>query len=289
MKSETEKKKKSSGRPCKRYSEVVGLQSWNGYCNFVTDEQLVELLMEIYNNENRDDPYYYIKTMGSKKLSVYLRREKGILINHKKIDRLRKASGWMRKYTTRKHLYNSSKEHMIHSPDALWQVDIKMYRTRTDGLLQVLSFIDVYDKCICGLYIGKHCTHYDVKRTLKQAIQYRGIASSKLIIRSDNGSQFKAKNLLTYEKELEVEHEFGIKHNPNSQAYIESFHSSCQREFEAHVLAFDKADLKNKLNAYIHYYHCLRPHGSLNNMTPFDFRREFFEDSSISKDLKVYV
>lgn len=253
------------------------------------DEQLVELLRELYENENRDDPYYYVKTMGSKKLSAYLRRENGIIINHKKLDRLRKKAGWMRKYTSRKHLYNSSKEHLIQSPDSLWQVDIKMYRTKRDGLLQVLSYIDVYDKCICGLYIGKHCTYYDVKRTLNQALKYRGTDPSQLIIRSDNGSQFKAKHLLKHEKELHIEHEFGIKHNPNSQAYIESFHSSCQREFETHVLAFDKEDLKNKLGAYIHYYHCLRPHGSLSNMTPFDFRREFFENPSVSKDLKVYV
>jgi len=289
LNAETEEKKKSSGRPCKPYSIVIGNRSWNGGCNFIMDEQLVELLRELYENENRDDPYYYVKTMGSKKLSAYLRREKGIIINHKKLDKLRKICGWMGKYTSRKHLYNSSKEHLIHSPDSLWQVDIKMYPTQTNGLLQVLSFIDVYDKWICGLYIGKHCTHYDVKQTLKQAIKYRGIDPSKLIIRSDNGSQFKAKKLLKYEKELDIEHEFGIKHNPNSQAYIESFHSSCQREFEAHVLAFDKADLKNKLGAYIHYYHCLRPHGSLGNMTPFDFRKEFFENPSISENLKVYV
>jgi hypothetical protein len=63
--------------------------------------------------------------------------------NHKKVDRLRKEEGWMRKYTTRKYLYNSSKEHLVQSPDRFWQVDIKMYRTQTQGLLQVLSFIDI--------------------------------------------------------------------------------------------------------------------------------------------------
>ena len=195
----------------------------------------------------------------------------------------------MRKYTSRKHLYNSSKEHLVQSPDRLWQVDIKMYHTQTQGLLQVLTFLDVYDKWVCGMYIGKHCTYHDVKRTLNEAIRFRGLDPTQLIIRSDNGAQFKAKNLLKHEKEMSIEHEFGIKHNPNSQAYVESFHSSCQREFETHVLAFDKADLKNKLNAYVQYYHCLRPHGSLKYQTPFDFRREFFENSSISKDLKVYV
>jgi len=268
---------------------VVDLDCRKYGSGFIADELLLEILMKIYENDNRNDPYYYVKTMGSKKLSVYLRREKGIIINHKKLDRMRKESKWMRSYTTRKHLYNSSKEHLVGSPDRLWQVDIKMYRTQTQGLLQVLSFIDVYDKCICGLYIGKHCTYYDVKRTLKQAIKYRGTDSTQLIIRSDNGSQFKAKNLLMYEKELEIEHEFGIKHNPNSQAYIESFHSSCQREFETHVWAFDKEDLKNKLNAYIYYYHCLRPHSSLGNKTPFDFRMDFFENPSVSEKLKVYV
>ncbi len=268
---------------------MADFQDLNSESGFITDEGVGEILLKIYGNENRDDPHYYVKTMGSKKLSVYLRREKSIIINHKKLDRMRKESGWMRTYTTRKHMYNTSKEHLVWRPDRLWQVDIKMYRTRTQGLLQVLSFIDVYDKCICGLYIGKHCTYYDVKRTLNQAIKYRGTDSTQLIVRSDNGSQFKAKNLLKHEKDLDIEHEFGIKHNPNSQAYIESFHSSCHREFETHVLAFDKADLKNKLNAYIHYYHCLRPHGSLGNKTPFDFRMEFFENPGISKELKVYV
>jgi len=288
-KTEPAPKKKPRGRPPKETSEIIGVYSENGKEAIITDEQLIEILKAIYANENRDDPYYYVKTMGSKKLSIYLRREKGILVNHKKLDRLRKSQGWMRKYTSRNHLYNSSKEHLVQSPDRLWQVDIKMYHTQTHGLLQVLTFLDVYDKWVCGMYIGKHCTYHDVKRTLKEAIRFRGIEPSQLMIRSDNGAQFKAKNLLKYEKELSIEHEFGIKHNPNSQAYVESFHSSCQREFETHVLAFDKADLKNKLNAYIHYYHCLRPHGSLKYQTPFDFRRAFFENPSISKEIKVYV
>jgi len=57
------------------------------------DEQLVELLRKLYTNENRDDPNYYVKTMGSKKLSADLRRENGIIINHKKLDRLKKEAG----------------------------------------------------------------------------------------------------------------------------------------------------------------------------------------------------
>ncbi len=138
---QTEKKKKSGGRPCKRYSEVADFQDLNSESGFITDEGVGEILLKIYGNENRDDPHYYVKTMGSKKLSVYRRREKSIIINHKKLDRMRKESGWMRTYTTRKHMYNTSKEHLVCRPDKLWQVDIKMYRTRTQGLLQVLSFI----------------------------------------------------------------------------------------------------------------------------------------------------
>jgi len=175
----------------------------------------------MYENEDREDPHYYVKTMGSKKLSAYLRTEKGILVNHKKLDRIRKENGWMGTYTSRKHLYNSSKKHLVQQPDRLWQVDIKTYRTQVSGLLQVLTFIDVYDKCICGIYIGKRCQHHDVIQTLNRAIAFREIEPSQLIIRSDNGAQFKAKNLLKHEKALDIEHEFGIKHNPNSQAYID--------------------------------------------------------------------
>jgi len=61
------------------------------------------------------------------------------------------------------------------------------------------------------------------------------------------------------------------------------------KEFEGHVLAFDQDDLKRIMDAYIHYYHCLRPHGSPGYSTPYAFRRQFFENRCDSMQIEVYV
>jgi transposase InsO family protein len=69
-------------------------------------------------------------------------------------------------------------------------------------------------------------------------------------------------------KELNVIHEFGYKNNPNSQAYIESFHSSAQCEFVESIEFNYIDDVYNYYVSYIYFYNNLRPHGSLNYLTP---------------------
>ncbi|WP_241230035.1 integrase core domain-containing protein [Thermosipho globiformans] len=67
---------------------------------------------------------------------------------------------------------------------------------------------------------------------------------------------------------LNIIHEFGYKNNPNSQAYIESFHSSVQSEFVKSI-EFDYIDdVYNYYVSYIYFYNNLRPHGSLKYLTP---------------------
>jgi len=51
------------------------------------------------------------------------------------------------------------------------------------------------------------------------------LTPKKLIIRTDNGPQFKSKATKSFMDEMKITHEFGYKNNPNSQAFIESHHS----------------------------------------------------------------
>ena len=57
------------------------------------------------------------------------------------------------------------------------------------------------------------------------------IDRKELTISTDNGPQFKSKATEAYMEEKGIEHEFGYKNNPNSQAYIESHRSVIEREF----------------------------------------------------------
>jgi len=90
-------------------------------------------------------------------------------------------------------------------------------------------------------------------------------------IKTDDGRQFRAINTGIFMDEEEISHEFGMKRNPNSQAYIESFFSSLKREFVEKNEFLNLNDLSNEFNVYLGFYNKLRPHGSLNYNSPIDF------------------
>ncbi|NUV00403.1 integrase, partial [Marinitoga sp. 1154] len=203
----------------------------------------------------------------------------GIIINHKKIHRLRKELNLTRNYHRHsKHPKKRPKNHNITGPNQYWEADIKFVFTKTNGFVGILSIIDSFDRSIVGVYIGNSIKAKDFINTVKQAIEYRNATPQNLIIRTDNGPQFKANITDIFMSDLNITHEFGYKNNPNSQAFIESFHSSVQREFVEYITFNDIDDVYNYYMSYIYFYNHLRPHGSLKYLTP-DFVFYLFNDN----------
>jgi len=96
---------------------------------------------------------------------------------------------------------------------------------------------------------------------------YRNADLTKLIIRTDNGSQFKSKAIESFMNEMEITHEFRYKNKSDLQAFIESHHSSLEREF-VQLNSFENIeDVFQAYNAYMFFYNNLKLHGSLNYMT----------------------
>ncbi|HUM43014.1 MAG TPA: transposase [Fervidobacterium sp.] len=83
--------KKKDKKRCKGYSMKTTGET-------ISDEEIEKILVSIYENENCNEPEYYIKALGDKKLSKVLRKRYGIIVNHKKIYKMRKELGLLRKY-----------------------------------------------------------------------------------------------------------------------------------------------------------------------------------------------
>jgi len=222
-----------------------------------------------------------LKYMGSKKIARYIRNVYGIIVNHKKLHRLRKKLGLVGKYKRReRHPYTRSRSITVTKANQLWEADITFVKTREDGNAAILNIIDVYDRSIVGTYVGKSCKKEHFIQLMKIAITKR---AKPQIIRTDNGSQFKALDTGIYMNEENIIHEFGIVRNPDSQAFIESSFSSLKREFVRNNEFKNLEDLCEKLKVYLSFYNNLRPHGSLKYQTP----RYYTEFSS--KNEPVYV
>ena len=235
----------------------------------VSDNYIKQLLVDLLSVNNPLNPEFFYKTLGSKKISAIFRQKFNIIINHKKIHRLRKELKLVRNYHYHpNHPRKRPKNHDITKPNLYWESNIKFIPTKYDGYIPILSIIDAFDRSSVGVYIGNSIKAKDFISTLRKAIEYRKANPETLIVRTDNGPQFKAKITSAFMKELNVIHEFGYKNNPNSQAYIESFHSSAQCEFVESIEFNYIDDVYNYYVSYIYFYNNLRPHGSLNYLTP---------------------
>ncbi|GEM_PF-5767923 len=76
------------------------------------------------------------------------------------------------------------------------------FHPKYDGHIPILSAVDVFEKPIVDVYIGNSIKAKDFIITLRKAIEYRKINPENLIIRTDNGPQFKAKITSAFMKEL---------------------------------------------------------------------------------------
>ncbi|NUU94977.1 hypothetical protein XO10_01365 [Marinitoga sp. 1135] len=153
----------------------------------------------------------------------------------------------------------------------------------SDVFIPVLSIIDAFDRSIVGVYIGHSIKAKDFINTLQKAIDFRGAIPDNLIIRTDNGPQFKAKFTAALIEELNITHEFGYK-NIHCFAgirfmalfYFYGFSKLAflrkavyvQREFVESIEFNNIEDVYNYYISYIYFYNNLRPHGSLKYFTP---------------------
>jgi len=208
---------------------------------------------------------------GYRKLTAELQEEKGLIINHKKVYRLCKELGILRPQRVlkpyrpgrigHKRKATSSNEH--------WEIDLKYgYIKGIRQFFYQISIIDIFDRTIVESHIGLSAKAKDAARIVQIAAEKRGIKPGQLVVRSDNGPQFRAKAFVEALHQLKITHERIPVNSPNLNAYIESFHSILEdecysrHEFETFQEAYEEA------SKYLDYYNNRRRHGSIGYQAP---------------------
>jgi putative transposase len=107
----------------------------------VSDEQVKEWLMELISGEEQ--------IYGYRKLAKCLRIQHKLIINKKKVYRLCKELGILKKQRqlVAKHPRRLARNRTIMNVNQLWEVDIKYgYIAGEDRFFYLMSIIDVYDR-----------------------------------------------------------------------------------------------------------------------------------------------
>lgn len=235
----------------------------------IKDEDIIKKL-NIINNDCESIESNY----GYRKMVYHFLREEKIIINHKKMYRLCKENGFLKKrIKCFKPLKNLSENRTIIQSNSLWELDIKYIKIDGEArFCYVCEFIDIFYRMIIDYHIGLNCKAQDISFLLERAIKKREISiNNNLIIRTDNGTQFTSKLFKEKINELNLYHERIPNATPNKNAHIESFHSILEFEFVNKYYFNSFSDVYENIGNFINDYNFKRIHSRIGYMTPNEF------------------
>lgn len=211
---------------------------------------------------------------GYRLMTSYLNRD-GYTINHKKVYRIMKEanllkledridrSGSGRKFVKFRKVKTSK-------PFDCLEMDIKMVWIPSAGKnAYLLSVIDVHTRRILIDLFAFSIKQAQVIALLSELFMNYHYPDN-VVIRSDNGSQFIAKNVREYLGLIGVSQEFTHIATPEENAHIEAYHGILKKEVFQRFEYRTFGEIEKILKEYVLFYNNQRLHGLLGRITPME-------------------
>lgn len=214
---------------------------------------------------------------GYRRISAYLRRKCGLIVNRKRVRRIMRLHGLsvpVKRYKAKRAESRSKPR-----PTQLnqwWGTDMTKFHIQHTGWLYLVLVIDWYTKRVLGYALGLRPKTELWLDALRQAVASAcpdGSRSYGIHLMSDNGSQPTSHR---YEIELET---LGIAHvttsynNPKGNADTERF----MRTFKEEVVWPNEFEsLEEAIRAaesFFRFYNEDYPHSTIGEQSPIDFER----------------
>lgn len=216
-------------------------------------------------------------TWSKYKLGACLRRQ-GMKLSASSVGRVLKTKGLINCHTTEKkqRIYKRSLKRLridgetffLKQPGDLVQLDTKHYRHLWGQTVYQFTAIDCVTKLrVLRVYSSK--TAQTGKQFLQEVIRFLPFKIKR--VQSDNGSEF----LGGFRRECldkKIIHVFSYPRSPEQNAFVEASHSTDEREFYAvKEMPADLPGFSCLLKDWEKCYNFVRPHQSLNYLTPWEY------------------
>ena len=142
---------------------------------------------------------------------------------------------------------------------------------------RALTVVDVFTRECLAIEPGKSLRGADVANVLSRIATERGAPKR---IYCDNGSEFVGRLVDLWAYANSVTMEFSRPDKPTDNAFIESFNGSLRDECLNVHWFDDLTDAKEKLQAWRREYNESRPHRSLDELSPLEFKAQWAERRS---------
>jgi len=200
-------------------------------------------------------------------------RRCGIVVNHKKVQKLMKMLNLKAIYpgpntSARNHeemVYPYLlKDLEIKDFNQVWQTDISYIRVG-NGFMYLTGIIDVYSRKALSYRISNSLNGTTCIEALEDAVSKYGKPE---IINSDQGSQYTSDLWINKVKDLDIKISMTGKGRCNDNAYIERFWRTVKYEWLKLKCITTVEKLKMELKNFMKWYNNERPHQSIGYQTP---------------------
>jgi putative transposase len=213
---------------------------------------------------------------GYRQLHVFLRRD-GWRVNHKRVYRLYREEGLcLRRRIRRRHRSAVARVERVAAtaPNEQWAMDF-MHDTLLGAVsIRILTVIDLYSRECVALIAGSRFSGGQVAQALMAAAGRNGRRLPQSI-RVDNGTEFTSKELDHWAYWNKVRLDFSRPGKPVDNCFVEAFNGSLRRECLSQHWFLSLEDAQRTLDAWKEDYNNNRPHSSLGQLPPAEYRRSW--------------
>ena len=232
----------------------------------VNDEELA--LMKLIDQCYLDLPFY-----GTRRIKEWLWDTHGLVVNRKRIQRLRRLLAIETLYPKR-NLSLANQQHKVYPyllrnldivhPNQCWATDIT-YIPMAKGFVYLVAIMDWYSRRVLSWRVSTTMDSSFCIDALEEAIENYG---SPDIFNTDQGSQFTSDDFTQVLKDYDIQISMDGKGRWVDNVFVERLWRSVKYE-EVYLKAYDTvADAKESLGAYFEFYNKRRRHQSLDGQTP---------------------
>ncbi|MDD2941410.1 MAG: IS3 family transposase [bacterium] len=195
----------------------------------------------------------------------------GTCIARETVRLLRKQEGLQveKKQRRKRHLEATSQRELEACyPNYVWSYDFVEDATADGRRLRFLNVVDEHTRECLAISCSRTQNWQKVKQVLQRLVGFHGVLD---FLRSDNGSEFIAKKLKEWLKEMKVQTAYIEPGSPWQNPYVESFNSVFRDGCLNRWLFFSPREAQSIADTWRNEYNLERPHGSLGGSTPAAF------------------
>ena len=206
---------------------------------------------------------------GYKRITVLLKAD-GWHVNHKRVARIWRREGLKVpvKQPKRGRLWLNDGSCVRLRPqhrNHVWAYDFVQDRTRDNRKFRMLTVIDEFTRECLAIKVKRRLNNQDVLDVLGDLMVQRGVPDH---IRSDNGSEFRAKALRKWLSNIGVKTLYIEPGSPWENGYNESFNGRLRDECLKVELFNNLMEAKIIIEMWRRHYNTIRPHSSLGYRPP---------------------